>query len=180
MPVNGPSIALIPYVIRLTSVRNTGAAFGLLPGRQPVFVLTSLLVLFAIAAYWRRVRPVQWPVVVALAMVTAGALGNLIDRAVIGRVTDFFEFVFVSFPVFNVADIAILGGVGVLMVWILFGPEQGAASAEGVAQEGEAAETGQAADVMAEQAGDGLNPDTADDGASVSTGCVPTNEDVGT
>lgn len=119
----GMSIGLIPRVIRLTSVRNTGAAFGLFPGGQPVFVLTSLFVLFVIAAYWRRARPVQWPIVIALAMVTAGALGNLVDRAVVGRVTDFFEFAFVSFPVFNVADMGIVGGVGVLMAWILFGPE---------------------------------------------------------
>jgi signal peptidase II len=119
----GMSIGLIPHVIRLTSVRNTGAAFGLFPGGQPLFVLTSLFVLFVIAAYWRRARPVEWPIVIALAMVTAGALGNLIDRAVIGRVTDFFEFAFVSFPVFNVADMGIVGGVGVLMAWILFGPE---------------------------------------------------------
>jgi len=116
------TIGLIPHVINLTLVRNSGAAFGLFPGRQPVFVLTSLLVLFAIAAYWRRARPVQWPVVIALAMIAGGALGNLIDRAIVGRVTDFFEFAFIDFPVFNVADMGIVGGVGVLMVWILFGP----------------------------------------------------------
>ena len=120
----GTSFGLIPHIIRLTSVRNSGAAFGLFPGRQPVFVLVSALVLFVIAAYWRRARPVQWPVVIALAMVTAGALGNLIDRALIGRVTDFFEFAFIDFPVFNVADMGIVGGVGVLMIWILFGPDQ--------------------------------------------------------
>lgn len=117
------TVGLIPYVIRLTLVRNTGAAFGIFPGRQPVFVITSLLVLFAIAAYWRRARPREWLVVVALAMIAGGALGNLIDRALIGRVTDFFEFAFVDFPVFNVADMAIVGGVGALMVWVLFGPE---------------------------------------------------------
>lgn len=126
----GASLGLIPHVIRLTSVRNSGAAFGLFPGRQPVFVLTSALVLFVIAAYWRRAKPMQWPVVIALAMVTAGALGNLIDRAIIGRVTDFFEFAFIDFPVFNVADIGIVGGVGVLMIWILFGPPETSEPAE--------------------------------------------------
>jgi signal peptidase II len=99
-----------------------GAAFGLFPGRQPVFIVTSIVVLIVIAVYWLRARPTEWPVVVALAMVTAGALGNLIDRAIIGQVTDFFEFGFIDFPVFNVADIAIVGGVGVLAAWILFGP----------------------------------------------------------
>lgn len=121
--VPGESRMLIPGVLNLTFVNNVGAAFGLFPGRQPVFMSTSLLVLFVIAAYWRRAHPREWPVVVALGLVCAGALGNLIDRAVLGRVTDFFEFGFVQFPVFNVADMAILTGVAILALWILFGPQ---------------------------------------------------------
>jgi len=116
-------VALLRGVLNLTFVNNVGAAFGLFPGRQPVFMATSALVLFVIAAYWRRAHPKEWPVVIALGLVCAGALGNLIDRAVLGRVTDFLEFGFVQFPVFNVADMAILAGVGVLALWILFGPQ---------------------------------------------------------
>ena len=122
--VTGESLTLVPHLLHLTYVHNMGAAFGLFPGRQPVFIVTSLVVLFVIAAYWRRARPREWPVVLALAMVTAGAIGNLIDRAIIGQVTDFFEFGFIDFPVFNVADIGIVGGVGVLALWILFGPTE--------------------------------------------------------
>jgi len=62
------SIKLIPGVLNLTYVQNAGAAFGLFPGRQPVFIVTSLLVLFVIAAFWRRARPTEWPVVIALAL----------------------------------------------------------------------------------------------------------------
>jgi signal peptidase II len=127
----GQSIGLIPHFIKLTVVQNTGAAFGVFAGRQPVFVVTSLLVLVVIAIYWRRARPAQWPVVIALAMIAGGAFGNLIDRALVGHVTDFFEFAFFDFPVFNVADIGIVGGVGVLMVWILFGPELAAPALAG-------------------------------------------------
>lgn len=118
------SIQVIPHLIHLTYVENRGAAFGLFPGRQPVFVITSAMVLFVIAAFWRRARPVQWPVIIALALVSAGAIGNLIDRLFMGYVTDFLEFGFMSFPVFNVADMCIVIGVSVLMGWILFGPEQ--------------------------------------------------------
>lgn len=121
--VPGESVKLIPGLLNLTFVNNVGAAFGLFPGRQPVFMATSLLVLFVIAAYWRRVHPREWPVVLALGLVCAGAVGNLVDRAMLGRVTDFFEFGFVQFPVFNVADMAILTGVGILALWILFGPQ---------------------------------------------------------
>jgi signal peptidase II len=122
--VEQQSVRFIPHVLHLTYVRNEGAAFGLFPGRQPVFIVTSALVLFVIAAFWRRTHPVQWPVVLALGLVTAGAVGNLIDRVALGWVTDFFEFGFIEFPVFNIADSAIVIGVGILMFWILFGPEE--------------------------------------------------------
>ncbi len=125
--VPGDSLAFIHGLINLTYIRNVGAAFGLFPGRQPIFIATSLVVLVVIAAYWRRARPTAWPVVVALGLVTGGAVGNLIDRAWLGKVTDFFEFAFFDFPVFNVADMAILAGVGILVAWLLFAPEEGAA-----------------------------------------------------
>ena len=128
--VSGQPVLLVSHVLNLTYVHNEGAAFGLFPGRQPVFIATSCFVLFVIAAYWRRAHPREWPVVIALAMVTAGALGNLIDRVVIGQVTDFFEFAFVEFPVFNVADMAIIGGVAVLALWILFPADESPGSEE--------------------------------------------------
>ena len=120
--VQGEALVVVPHVLHLTYVHNEGAAFGLFPGGQPFFIATSLLVLAAIVGYWVKTRPREWPVVVALAMVTAGALGNLVDRAVIGQVTDFLEFAFIDFPVFNVADMGIVGGVGVLAAWIMFAP----------------------------------------------------------
>lgn len=119
----GESVPVIAGVFNFTYVHNIGAAFGLFPGRQPVFITTSLAVLFVIAAYWRRARPTEWPVVAALGLVSAGALGNLIDRAFLGQVTDFFDFTLIDFPVFNVADAAIVVGVGILALWILFGPQ---------------------------------------------------------
>jgi signal peptidase II len=128
--VEQQSARLIPHVMNLTYVRNEGAAFGLFPGRQPVFIVTSALVLFVIAAFWRRTHPAQWPVVIALGLVAAGAVGNLIDRSILGYVTDFFEFGFVEFPVFNVADSCIVVGVAILMFWILFGPEDASDAVE--------------------------------------------------
>ncbi|MDR3687408.1 MAG: signal peptidase II [Coriobacteriia bacterium] len=133
----GQPVPLIPGLVRLVMVHNTGAAFGLFQGGRPVFVLTSLLVLFVIAAYWRRVRPSAWPVVIALALIAGGSIGNLIDRALVGQVTDFFEFTFVEFPVFNVADMAIVCGVALLMVWVLFGPQPAETPAEELEQPAE-------------------------------------------
>lgn len=119
----GESIPLVDGVFHLTYVRNVGAAFGLLPGRQSLFMLTTTVVLFVIAAYWRRSRPTAWPVVIGLGLVTGGAIGNLIDRAFLGRVTDFLDFTLIDFPVFNVADSAIIVGVGMLIAWLVFVPE---------------------------------------------------------
>ena len=114
------SLAVIPGIFDIARVQNTGAAFGLLPGRRPFFIAISLLMIAFVLVYWWRERPTKWPVVVALGLVIGGALGNLIDRAFVGRVTDFLAFRFFS-PVFNIADSAIVVGVSVLVVWILFG-----------------------------------------------------------
>lgn len=113
----------LPGLVDLTYVRNIGAAFGLLPGRQPVFVAVSVVVLIVLAGYWRRARPTLALIVVSLSLIAAGAVGNLIDRVFIGRVTDFLSFAFIDFPVFNVADMSIVCGTGVLIVWLLFAPE---------------------------------------------------------
>lgn len=120
------SIELFRDVLYLTHVRNTGAAFGLMPGGRTLFIATSTLVLICIVVYLHRMRPSARWLVVALGLVAAGAAGNLIDRSLTGRVTDFVDFSLIHFPVFNVADSAIVIGVGMLVVWILFGPEPGA------------------------------------------------------
>jgi signal peptidase II len=124
-PAYGP-LDFIPVVgeaFRISFVLNTGAAFGLLPGYQPIFIATSLVVLIVVGAYWRRARPTAWPVVIALGLVAGGAVGNLIDRAFVGRVTDFLDAAIIDFPVFNVADMAIIGGTAILVVWLLFAPQ---------------------------------------------------------
>jgi signal peptidase II len=167
--VEQQSVRLIPHVINLTYVRNEGAAFGLFPGRQPVFIVTSCLVLFVIAAFWRRTRPAQWPVVIALGLVTAGAIGNLIDRVLLGYVTDFFEFSFVEFPVFNVADSCIVVGVAILMYWILFGPEESGESEQAEQSEGEPAPDEVAGDPGTRSAGDDLVVTESDLGAASAT-----------
>lgn len=123
LPV-GASVPLIADVFHLTHVQNLGAAFGLLPGRQPLFIATNVLVLVAIAAYWRRSRPTHPLIVGALALITSGSVGNAIDRLLRGSVTDFFDATIIDFPVFNIADSAILVGVAILIGWLLFVPEE--------------------------------------------------------
>lgn len=114
------SIPVIEDVFHITYVRNTGAAFGLMPGQQTLFIVTTVLVLAGIALYWWRARPQSLLLSLALGILAGGAIGNVIDRTVAGRVTDFLDVG--TFPVFNVADIGIVGGAAGLFLWALFAP----------------------------------------------------------
>ena len=62
---------------------------------------------------------------IALVLVISGAIGNLIDRALLGYVRDFLYFILIDFPVFNVADICVVVGVIILMPVLLFGDIEG-------------------------------------------------------
>lgn len=140
------SVPLLGNVLTLTHVRNAGAAFGMFPGYQPVFMLTSSVVLLVVGGYWLRAKPTEWPLVIALALVAGGASGNLVDRAVIGRVTDFIYVAIIDFPVFNLADSAIFIGVGILIWWLLFGPIPQVEEREGERASHEAAEAAETTD----------------------------------
>jgi len=101
---------------RLTRVHNSGAAFGLFPEGTLAFLVTSAVVASLLVAYllWRRPQGLKaW----GSALILGGALGNLIDRARLGYVLDLFALG--NFPVFNVADAALVLGVGILALGIL-------------------------------------------------------------
>lgn len=117
----GTSVRVLGDLVRFTHTRNTGAAFGMLPGNRYIFVGVSIVVIVSILVYAWRSRPSRPMIVAALGLVCGGAAGNLIDRAFIGYVTDFVQVPF-DFPVFNVADSAIVVGVAMLVWWLLFGP----------------------------------------------------------
>lgn len=117
----GESRPIVSGLLWLTRVHNTGAAFGMFRGQQWFLIAVAVVVLGAIA--WAVVRLKSRSLVarVALSMIAAGALGNLIDRAVLGGVTDFLDLGW--FPVFNVADMSLDVGVALLVWWLLFSPQ---------------------------------------------------------
>ena len=103
---------LIPRVLGLSHIHNEGAAFSMLMGARWFFVvLTVAFLVFALwALYAKKItHPFgKW----TLVLIIAGAAGNLIDRALQGYVVDMFETLFISFPIFNVADIYVtVGGI---------------------------------------------------------------------
>ena len=102
----GASMPFLPGLVELTYVQNTGAAFA--------------VVAAAIAAALIK-RVVAHPFgVITLSVVLAGAVGNLIDRALFGFVTDMFNLQFMHFAVFNVADICVVCGGIAFCVYVLF------------------------------------------------------------
>ena len=116
----GTGVKLIPGVVQLTYVRNTGAAFSMLSGGRWLF-LALVVVFFAAVAVLIRKKILSKPVELwCLAAIGGGALGNAIDRAVTGEVTDMIEPLFMEFAVFNVADIFITCGAILLVVYMLF------------------------------------------------------------
>ncbi len=106
-------------VLSFTYVKNTGASFGMFPNMNTAFTVLSVIVLILMVIFQRTIPPQVWMVHVALALVMGGALGNLIDRITRGYVVDFLDvnfWPFASWPVFNVADSAIVVGVAILLI----------------------------------------------------------------
>jgi signal peptidase II len=109
----------VPFVgdyLRLTYVENRGAAFGLLQNQTVFFVLVGVIVVGVIAASYRYLPRSGFRLHLALGLQLGGAVGNLIDRIRQGYVVDFVDFGYQSnwWPVFNVADSAIVIGVALL------------------------------------------------------------------
>lgn len=114
--VPGEPVTLIPGVMDLSLIYNTGAAFSMGEGAGPLFVLVAAAMCAAGAwVAWRR-TDVPLPLLLAVACVVGGGIGNAIDRVALGAVTDFFMTTFVDFAIFNVADIFVTCGVPVAFV----------------------------------------------------------------
>lgn len=115
---------IIDGIFELLYSENRGAAFGMLQGKQLFFFVVALAV-FAAAAYavWRMP---SWGnrryhgLKICAIMITAGALGNMVDRVTLGYVVDFLYFSLIDFPIFNVADIYVTTATAVLLVLICF------------------------------------------------------------
>jgi len=114
---------IVPGFLNLTHVRNTGVAFGMFPAGSHLpsllgLVGMSLLAMGVVAYYFLRTPAEDRGLLVALALVLGGAVGNLIDRLFAGAVTDFVD-AYVGlhhWPAFNVADSAITIGLCLLAI----------------------------------------------------------------
>ncbi len=113
---------LIPGVLELLRIENTGAAFGILEGHMGFFyVITAVvgaLILYVVCRFPAEKK--YDPLLLVASFIAAGAIGNLIDRVMRKSVVDFIYFVPIDFPVFNVADIFVSCATAALMLLILF------------------------------------------------------------
>ena len=118
--LQGRSVPFIPSFLQLSLTRNTGIAFGIGQGHAVVTTAIGCTIFLAILAWiiWRErgAQKLSGLELSGAGFILGGALGNIFDRVCHGEVTDFLEFVFVSFPVFNVADVMIDVGAGLVII----------------------------------------------------------------
>ena len=126
------AVSIIPYILSLKLVENRGAVFGIGQGQRLAFVLVGVVAVIVIVVAFLRSAAHRRSLHVALAMILAGALGNLCDRVMFGMVRDMlWLFPGVKLPfgwtwpggnaelypwVFNIADVALLAGLAILML----------------------------------------------------------------
>ena len=116
----GESVPVLDGIFQWTFILNPGAAFGMLEGSRWLFVLIAVIVVAAMWFLRKEIDALGLWARIGAALFAGGAIGNLIDRARQGLVIDFFDFRI--WPVFNVADIAICTGVG-LIIWSILQTE---------------------------------------------------------
>lgn len=116
----GDHVPFIPFILELTYVKNTGAAFSIFSEHTWALALVSLVMSAVLAlALWKGLFKHPFGKT-ALTLLLAGAVGNLIDRAFRGFVVDMFNVLFMHFAVFNVADICVVAGGIAAGVYYLF------------------------------------------------------------
>lgn len=108
--------------VRLTYIENPGMAFGIQVGGQTFFTIFAILATIVIFVYILRARQERWLLRVALALILGGAIGNLIDRFLYGKVVDFIDVGIgeTRWPIFNVADSAVTIGMIILVILVIF------------------------------------------------------------
>lgn len=117
----GSGISIIDGFFNLRHDRNTGAAFGILSDQRTLLILITIAALVFILVYSFRFSHSRW-MQISLGFLLGGAVGNFIDRIYLGEVVDFLQFGIASknlyWPTFNVADISVCIGAGMLIVYL--------------------------------------------------------------
>lgn len=113
-------IPIIEGVFNLRYVENTGAAFSILQGKTALLtiipIIACVVIIYVLISKKIKSKLGTW----GIALILAGAVGNLIDRVLRGAVVDMFDFELINFPVFNVADICVTVGAVLFFIYAIF------------------------------------------------------------
>ncbi|CAD2076747.1 Lipoprotein signal peptidase [Jeotgalicoccus aerolatus] len=114
----GESIPVIGEYLKITSHRNSGAAWGMFEGRMLFFYIITVAVLVFLIYFYKTEAKNNLLMQVGITLLMAGALGNFIDRLLFQEVVDFVDVLIINydFPIFNVADSALTVGVIILLI----------------------------------------------------------------
>ena len=112
------SIKIINNFFYITYVKNTGAAWSILSGKQLFLILFSLIVIISLMIYLIKKKEYSKLEIIGYSLLISGSVGNLIDRVVYGYVIDYLDFYIFNynFPIFNIADTCIVIGIMVLFI----------------------------------------------------------------
>ena len=108
------SVPVIKNILYFTYVTNTGSAFGLFKGINPIFMIFSIIVIISIFYFMNQIKQKERLLQFSVGLLLGGTIGNLIDRMLYGAVTDFIDFRI--WPVFNIADSAVTISIILLIV----------------------------------------------------------------
>lgn len=110
------SLPVIKNIFHLTYIRNIGAGFGILAGYRYLFIMISLVTIGGLLVYRYRLNARSPFLDTSVGLIIGGATGNIADRLRLGYVVDYLDFRI--WPVFNLADSAVVIGVGLLILYI--------------------------------------------------------------
>lgn len=120
------NIKVIEDFFYITKVENTGAAWGSFSGKMWLFYIVSVIALYFLFKLYRDSIKKQAYLRLSIILMIAGTIGNFIDRLIFGHVRDFLNFYIFTYdyPVFNVADMALVVGVGLIIIYIIKNPHE--------------------------------------------------------
>ncbi len=115
------TVPLIPGVLHLTFSQNTGAAFSLFTGWNVILLIISAVIIAGLGFGLYSLPKHQGfrNLNLAITLIMGGAIGNFIDRLFAGAVTDFIDFRLIGFPIFNVADICVVCGAILAVLYFI-------------------------------------------------------------
>lgn len=114
------SIEIIKNILNFSYVENRGAAFGIMENARWIFILLTITI-SAVIIYFLFFKKINQKLLrTSLTLLLSGAIGNLIDRILLGFVVDMIELKFIDYPVFNFADCCVVTGAVLFCIYILF------------------------------------------------------------